>query len=80
MTAAITAAPTAIASRNRITATAESSLGECLTLQRRFAEAEIFLKHGNEVLQTKLGDKDPVTVEAVKQLAILYEVWGKRDK
>ncbi|PZR72516.1 MAG: hypothetical protein DLM73_13075 [Chthoniobacterales bacterium] len=56
----------------------ETALGECLLAQKRYAEAEPFLLHGYEEAKANLGEKNAQTIEALKQLHALREVWPKR--
>ena len=58
----------------------ESALGECLTAQQRYAEAEPLLTDGYTGLIWKLGEKDVRTVEARQRLAKLYDAWDKPDQ
>ena len=58
-------------------AVANSALGECLTTQRRFAEAEPLLVGSYAALNASLGQRDPRTTEALQRLARLYDQWGK---
>jgi serine/threonine-protein kinase len=58
----------------------ESALGECLTAQQRYAEAEPLLTDGYTGLIWKLGEKDLRTVEARQRLAKLYDAWGKPNQ
>ena len=62
------------------TAHASSILGECLTAQRRFAEAEPFLVNGYNDLKAKLGDQNRRTVDARERLAKLYDDWNKPEQ
>jgi eukaryotic-like serine/threonine-protein kinase len=55
----------------------ESALGECLTAQGRFAEAEPLLLRGYEKLKSKLDAKDRRVIEARQRLLRLYQAWGK---
>jgi tetratricopeptide (TPR) repeat protein len=58
-------------------AIAKGALGECLTTQKRFDEAEPLLNESYAALNTRLGQRDPRTVEALRRLSSLYEAWGK---
>ena len=58
----------------------ESALGECLTAQQRYAEAEPLLTDGYTGLIWKLGEKDVRTAEARQRLAKLYDAWGKPEQ
>ena len=61
------------------TAHASSILGECLTVQSRYAEAEPLLLSGYNDLKAKLGDQNKRTIDARDRLVRLYEAWGKPD-
>jgi len=61
-------------------ASAESSLGSCLTAERRFREAEPLLLHGFEGLKAARGEGHELTVDARRRLVALYEVWGRPDR
>ena len=52
-------------------------LGECLTAQKRYAEAEPLLLESYNDLKASQGEQKPKTVEAIQRLASLYEAWGK---
>ena len=56
-----------------------SALGECLTTQKRYAEADPLLTDSYNALKLKLGDRDKRTTEARQRLVKLYELWGKPD-
>jgi eukaryotic-like serine/threonine-protein kinase len=58
-------------------AVANGALGECLTTQKSFSEAEPLLVQSYEVLNSRLGKRDPRTSEALRRLIDLYESWGK---
>ena len=58
----------------------ESALGECLTAQKRYAEAVPLLTDGYTGLIWKLGEKDIRTVEARQRLAKLYDAWDKPEE
>lgn len=55
-------------------------LGECLTAQQRYAEAEPLLLESYPVLKAKLGEQHARTVDALRRLVALYEAWGQPDK
>jgi serine/threonine-protein kinase len=57
----------------------ESALGECLTAQNRFAEAEPLVVHAYETLKAGQGEKSPLTALAAKRAAELYGRWRKPD-
>ena len=56
-----------------------SALGECLTAQKRYAEAEPLLTDSYNELKSKLGEQNKRTVEARQRLVKLYELWEKPD-
>ena len=58
-------------------AVANDALGECLTTQHRFAEAEPLLVQNYDLLNSRLGKRDPRTADALRRLVTLYDVWGK---
>jgi serine/threonine-protein kinase len=59
---------------------AVSALGECLTVEQRYAEAEPLLIESYNELKSKLGDQEKRTVEARQRLAKLYDGWNKPDQ
>jgi tetratricopeptide (TPR) repeat protein len=61
-------------------ATANGGLGEFLTAQKRFAEAEPFLLVSYESLKNSQAANSPRTKLALQRLANLYEAWYKPDK
>lgn len=63
-----------------IVAHTSSMLGECLTAQKRFAEAEPLLLTSYDDLKAKLGDQHRRTVDARQRLAKLYEDWNKPEQ
>lgn len=58
-------------------ALADSALGECLTTQGRYAEAEPLLLQSYENLQSSQGANNPRTRLALERLVVLYEKWGR---
>src|SRR6266446_560964 len=60
-------------------ALANSALGEYLTTQRRYTEAEPLLLESYEALKTSQGVTNPRTQLALQRLITLYENWGKLD-
>jgi hypothetical protein len=54
-------------------AVAKGALGECLTTQKRYAEAESLLDESYVSLNDRLGPHDPRTSEAARRLASFYE-------
>jgi Tetratricopeptide repeat len=62
---------------NQLIAASEGALGECLTTQRRYAEAEPLLLRSYATMKGVQGERGPLTLEAVRRLATLYQSWGK---
>lgn len=60
-------------------ALANSALGECLTLQKRYGEAEPLLLDSYQSLKSNLGEKSLRTREALKRVVLLYENWQKPE-
>jgi serine/threonine-protein kinase len=58
---------------------AASALGECLTAQKRYAEAEPLLTESYNELKSKLGEQHKRTIEARERLVTLYQLWEKPD-
>jgi eukaryotic-like serine/threonine-protein kinase len=58
-------------------AVANGALGECLTTQKRYAEAEPLLVQSYDSLNWRLGKRDPRTNEALLRLLKLYDEWGR---
>ena len=54
-------------------------LGECLTLLKRYDEAERLLNESCTINQCDCGEKSPDMVEVCQRLVKLYEAWGKPD-
>jgi len=61
-------------------ATANGALGEFLTTQARFPEAESFLLSSYESLKKSQAENSPRTRLALQRLVNLYEAWGKPDR
>ncbi|MFN2624135.1 MAG: protein kinase [Chthoniobacterales bacterium] len=59
---------------------AASALGECLTVQKRYADAEPLLTDSYNKLQSKAGDENKRTVEARQRLAKLYDDWNRPEQ
>ena len=57
-------------------ATANGALGEFLTTQSRFPEAESFLLASYESLKKSQAENSPRTKLAVQRLVALYNNWG----
>ena len=60
-------------------ATANGALGEFLTAQSRFPEAEAFLLASYESLKKSQAENSPRTRLALQRLVSLYENWGRSD-
>ena len=60
-------------------ALANSALGECLTIEKRYNEAEPLLLASYESLKGSQGASNPRTQIALQRLITLYEKWGKLD-
>ncbi len=61
-------------------ATANGALGEFLTAQARFSEAESFLLASYESLKKSQAENSPRTRLALQRLANLYEAWNKPEQ
>jgi len=61
-------------------ATANGALGEFLTAQQRFPEAEPFLVASYESLKKSQAANSPRTSRARQRLANLYEAWNKPEQ
>jgi serine/threonine protein kinase len=55
------------------------TLGESLSKQKRYREAEPLLIKGYNELKSNHREQDPTTIKARQRLVELYEAWGKRD-
>ncbi len=60
-------------------ATANGALGEFLTTQARFPEAEGFLLASYRSLEKSQAENSPRTQLALRRLVSLYENWGRPD-
>jgi serine/threonine-protein kinase len=60
-------------------ALAQGALGECLTAQKRYNEAEPLLVASYEVLKKSPPPNSPQIKSALQRLVTLYENWGKHD-
>jgi serine/threonine-protein kinase len=58
-------------------ALANDALGECLTIQGRYDQAEPLLLQSYESLKSSQGTHNPRTRLALQRLVALYEDWGK---
>lgn len=61
-------------------ATANGALGEFLTAQKRFAEAEPFLLASYESLRKSQAVNSPRTSLIRQRLAKLYDAWNKPEQ
>jgi serine/threonine-protein kinase len=62
---------------NLLIGISEGALGECLTTQKRYAEAEPLLQRSYAAIKAVQGEQGPSTLEAKRRLATLYQSWGK---
>ncbi|HYL84065.1 MAG TPA: serine/threonine-protein kinase [Candidatus Angelobacter sp.] len=62
---------------NQLVGISEGALGECLTTQKRYAEAEPLLLRSYAAIQAVQGEQGPSTLEAKRRLSTLYQSWGK---
>ena len=62
---------------NQLIAASEGALGECLTTQKRYGEAEPLLLRSYSIVKKVQGERGPLTLEATRRLAALYQSWGK---
>jgi tetratricopeptide (TPR) repeat protein len=65
---------------NQLIGASEGALGECLTTQKRYAEAEPLLQRSYATMRDVQGEHGPLTLEAVRRLAALYRAWGKPEE
>jgi tetratricopeptide (TPR) repeat protein len=52
-------------------------LGECLVVQKRYAEAEPYLVESYQTLKSVQVPRSPILKEAGERLVSLYAAWGK---
>ena len=64
---------------HRLTAVTMSLLGDCLTKQKRYREAEPLLIESDEDLRSTMVEQNPSRVESRQRIVRLYEAWGKPD-
>ena len=69
-----------LAPGNQYIARTQEALGECLTTQKRYAEAEPLLLESYRVIKSTAGEQGPRTIEARQNLKTLYEAWHKPEK
>ena len=60
-------------------AIAESALGECLMMEKKYAEAEPLLRESYESLKNSQGAQNPRTILAQNRLVKLYQDWNKPE-
>jgi hypothetical protein len=65
------------AKRSTYAAIVSGVLGECLTIQKRYAEAEPLLVDSFQILQSLHVPQSPILGEARERLVSLYVAWGK---
>jgi len=63
-----------------LTALARSALCECLTIQKRFAEAERLPLESYHLIKKSKGAGNPPTQIARQRLAALYEAYGRSEE
>ena len=68
-----------LAKGNQLIGTTEGALGECLTMQKRYAAAEPFLLDGYKIIKATAGEHDPRVGDAARRLITLYQSWGKPE-
>jgi eukaryotic-like serine/threonine-protein kinase len=62
------------------TALGENTLGRCLTLQGRYAEAEPYLTRSCPLIVGAPAASSQYKREAIENVIALYEAWGKPDR
>jgi eukaryotic-like serine/threonine-protein kinase len=62
---------------NQLIARAETILGECLILQRRYGDAEPLLLDSYRIYGATTLTRNPRRIETTRQLVDLYRAWGK---
>jgi serine/threonine protein kinase len=62
---------------NQLIGVSEGALGECLTSQKGYAEAEPLLLRSYATIKNIQGEHGPSTLEAARRLMTLYQSWGK---
>ena len=65
---------------NQLIGISEGALGECLTSQRRYAEAEPLLLRSYATIKNVQGEHGSSTLEAARRLMTLYQSWGKPNE
>ena len=64
-------------SGNRLIGTTEGALGECLTMLKRYGEAEPLLLDSYKILGSTAVEHDLRKIKAVQRLTTFYQSWGK---
>ena len=59
---------------------AQSTLGECLVEQQRFAEAEPELLAADKVMRSVWGDTNFYPLDSANRIVRLYDGWGRSEK
>jgi hypothetical protein len=65
---------------NLVIVKAEGALGECLTMQKRYAEAEPLLLGSYQVFESTTAPNDSRRSEAAQRLNDVYSRWGNPKK
>jgi hypothetical protein len=65
---------------SRCTAHALGTLGQCLTILRRFDEAEPLLLRSHAASSSATGEFSPTTREAARRIVALHEAAGEPDR
>ena len=65
---------------NWLIGSAESVLGDALTDQGRYQEAQELLLAGQEAMAGDSGASDTRKHESIERLVKLYEAWGRPDQ
>lgn len=65
---------------NQLIGISEGALGECLTTEKKYAEAEPLLLDSYKLVKSNAGEHDPRTLEAARRLVVLYKSLGKPQK
>ncbi len=65
---------------SNVVAIALGNLGECLTCEKRYAEAEPLLTESYETLKSVHVPQSPVLRKAAERLTALYSEWGKASQ
>ena len=68
-----------LGSDHRVTSLARSTLGRCLTIAGRYAEAEPLLQEAYD-FYARNGDPEPDTNQTLERIIALYEAWGRPEQ